>query len=125
MNKKIFVAAMIILTLASIGVANAQPTGKISRIGIVADVNSPQLEALRQGLRDMGYIEKQNLVIEYRYAEAKRDRVPELVAELLDLKIMSSFPWDRWLQSLPKSSRVSRLFSAPAVIRLKPESSPA
>jgi putative tryptophan/tyrosine transport system substrate-binding protein len=87
MNKKIFFAAMIILTLASIGVANAQPTGKISRIGIVADVNSPQLEALRQGLRDMGYIEKQNLVIEYRYAEGKRDRVPELVAELLDLKI--------------------------------------
>ncbi len=110
MNKKIFVAAMIILTLASIGVANAQPPGKISRIGIVADVNSPQLEALRQGLRDMGYIEKQNLVIEYRYAEGKRDRVPELVAELLDLKILSSFPWDRWLQSLPKSSRVSRLF---------------
>jgi len=85
--KKIFFSSIVILTLASVRLVNAQPTGKISRIGIVADFNSPQLEALRQGLRDLGYIEGQNLLIEYRYAEAKRDRVPELVAELLDLKI--------------------------------------
>jgi putative ABC transport system substrate-binding protein len=67
--------------------AEAQPTGKIAKIGILADFSSPQLDALRQGLRDLGYIEGQNLLIEHRYAEGKRDRVPELVAELLGLKI--------------------------------------
>lgn len=87
MNKKIFFAAMIIFTLASLGVVNAQPTGKISRIGILADFITPQLDALRQGLRELGYIEGQNLLIEYRYAEGRHERVPELVAELLGLKI--------------------------------------
>jgi putative ABC transport system substrate-binding protein len=87
MNKKIFFAAMVVLTVASDRIVKAQPTGKIARIGILAHGNSPQLEALRQGLRDHGYIEGQNLLIEYRYAEGKRDRVPELVAELLGLKI--------------------------------------
>ena len=91
MNKKIFFAAMVILTLASFHLVNAQPTGKIARIGILGRGNSPQLEALRQGLRDHGYIEGQNLLIEYRYAEAKRDHIPELVAELLASKSISSF----------------------------------
>ena len=87
MNKKIFFAAVVIVTLASVYIVKAQPTGKIARIGILADSRSPQVEALRQSLRDIGYIEGQNLLIEYRYAEGKRDRVPELVAELLALKI--------------------------------------
>ncbi|HEU4344463.1 MAG TPA: ABC transporter substrate-binding protein [Candidatus Binatia bacterium] len=87
MNKKIFFAAMVILTFASVHIVKAQPTGKTARIGILADSRSPQVEALRQSLRDLGYIEGQNLLIEYRYAEGKRDRVPELVAELLALKI--------------------------------------
>jgi putative ABC transport system substrate-binding protein len=87
MNKKIFFSIMIIFTQASLGVVNAQPTGKISRIGILADFITPQLDALRQGLRELGYIEGQNLLIEYRYAEGRHERVPELVAELLGLKI--------------------------------------
>jgi putative ABC transport system substrate-binding protein len=87
MNKKIFFAAMIIFTLGALGIVNAQPTAKTTRIGIVAPGKSPQLEALRQGLRDFGYTEGQNLVIDYRYVEGKRDRIPELVAELLDLRI--------------------------------------
>mgnify|MGYP003575362174 CR=1 FL=1 len=86
MNKMLF-AAMIIFTLASLGVVKAQPTAKIARIGILADFVTPQLDALRQGLRDLGYIEDQNLFIEYRYAEGKHERIPELVAELLGLKI--------------------------------------
>jgi putative ABC transport system substrate-binding protein len=87
MNKKIFFTAMVILTLASFHTANAQSTGKMARIGIIAHGNSPQLEALRQGLRDIGYIEGQNLVIEYRYTEGRRDRIAGLVAELLGLKV--------------------------------------
>ena len=76
-----------VIVLAVAVVADAQPTGKIGRIGIVAPAKSPQLEALRQGLQDFGYIEGQNVLIDYRYVEAKRDRVPEIVADLLDLKI--------------------------------------
>jgi putative ABC transport system substrate-binding protein len=86
MNKR-FVAAMIIFTLASLGLVNAQPTANIPRIGIIAPGKSPQLDALRQGLRDFGYSEGQNLLIDYRYVEGKHDRIPELVAQLLDLKI--------------------------------------
>ena len=78
---------MAVIMLAVAVVADAQPTGKIARIGIVAPAKSPQLEALRQGLQDFGYIEGQNVLIDYRYVEAKRDRVPEIVADLLDLKI--------------------------------------
>jgi putative ABC transport system substrate-binding protein len=86
MNKMLF-AAMIIFTVSALGMVNAQPTGKITRIGILADFITPQLDALRQGLRELGYIEGQNLLIEYRYAEGRHERVPELVAELLGLKI--------------------------------------
>jgi putative tryptophan/tyrosine transport system substrate-binding protein len=64
MNKKMIVAAMIIFTLGSLGVVDAQPTSKIPRIGIIAPGKSPQLEALRQGLRDFGYTEGQNLLID-------------------------------------------------------------
>jgi hypothetical protein len=56
---------MVILTLASDRIVKAQPTAKIARIGILGRGNSPQLEALRQGLRDHGYIEGQYLLIEY------------------------------------------------------------
>ena len=82
-----FFAAMIIFTISALGVVNAQPTGKISRIGILADFVTPQLDALRQGLRDLGHTEGQNLFIEYRYAEGRHERIPEIVAELLGLKI--------------------------------------
>ena len=88
MNNRSFLAAMIIFTAASIGVANAQqPTAKVSKVGILADFSSPQLDALRQGLHDLGYIEKQNLVIVYRYAEGRYERIPQLIAELLGLKV--------------------------------------
>ena len=86
---------MIILAVACFRTVDAQPTAKIPRIGILADFITPQLDALRQGLRDLGYIEGQNLLIEYRYAEGRHERIPELVAELLDLKtdlILTSGP---------------------------------
>jgi putative ABC transport system substrate-binding protein len=86
MNKMLF-AAMIIFTLASLGVVKAQPTAKVARVGILADFITPQLDALRQGLRDLGYIEGQNLFIEYRYSEGRHERVPELVSDLLGRKI--------------------------------------
>lgn len=79
---------MAILALISGQIVDAQPTGKTPKIGILGGRrNSPQLEALRQGLRDHGYIEGQNLLTEYRYADGKDYRVREFVAELVGLKI--------------------------------------
>ena len=70
--------------------AEAQQAGKIIRIGYLSFnlATSPHLrEAFRQGLRDLGYVEGRNLVIEYRSAEGKRERLPALVTELLALKV--------------------------------------
>ena len=72
--------------------AGAQQPKKIPRIGFVAGIGNPntpglQVEALRQGLRELGYVEGNNILIEYRYVEAKVDRIPTLVAELMQLKI--------------------------------------
>jgi ABC-type uncharacterized transport system substrate-binding protein len=70
----------------------AQQAPKIPRIGFVSatgDANNPgsNVEAFRQGLRDLGYFEGKNILVEYRYAEGNQDRIPGLVAELVQLKV--------------------------------------
>jgi putative ABC transport system substrate-binding protein len=69
----------------------AQEPAKIPRIGFLIAASpssvSPRLEAFRQGLRELGYVEGKNIVIEWRYAEGKLDRLPALAAELVRLKI--------------------------------------
>jgi putative tryptophan/tyrosine transport system substrate-binding protein len=72
--------------------ADAQQPAKIPRIGYVSGAGDPSnpgpaVEAFRQGLRDRGYIEGKNIVLEYRYAEGRQDRVPSLVSELVQLKV--------------------------------------
>ena len=70
--------------------ADAQQAAKVPRIGYVSAslaVNPHLAEAFRQGLRDLGYVEGKNIVIEYRSAEAKLDRFPALAAELVALKV--------------------------------------
>jgi putative tryptophan/tyrosine transport system substrate-binding protein len=72
--------------------AAAQQPAKIPRIGIVsgsgnANNPGPTVEALRQGLRDLGYIEGKNILLEYRYYEGISERNPSLVAELVQLKV--------------------------------------
>ena len=69
----------------------AQPAGKVHRMGYLAS-SSPAsarhlLEAFRQGLGELGWVEGQNLAIEYRFAEGEHDRLPELAAELVRLKV--------------------------------------
>jgi len=68
--------------------AEAQKAGKVPRIAILSFASpGPRatIDALRQGLRDLGYIEGQNIIIEYRFAERKYDRFPRLAAELVSL----------------------------------------
>jgi putative ABC transport system substrate-binding protein len=70
--------------------AEAQQAAKVARIGFLSGCLAcgPHLpEAFRQGLRDLGYVEGQNLVIEYRDAEGKLERLPALAAELVALKV--------------------------------------
>ena len=71
--------------------AESQQPKKVPRIGYLSAPDpaseSTRSEAIRLALRDLGYIEGQNIAIEYRYAEGKRDRLPELAAELVRLKV--------------------------------------
>ena len=82
---------LVLALLAAPLAAEAQPTGKVYRIGYLssgsATVSNPNLEAFRQGLRELGWAEGQNIVIEYRSAEGRVDRLPALAAELVRLKV--------------------------------------
>ena len=82
---------LVVLLLVVARIAEAQQPKKVSRIGYLSNTDaatdSPRAEALRLALRDLGYIEGQNIAIEYRYAEGKLDRLPELAAEMVRLKV--------------------------------------
>ena len=81
--------AVVLLALAVI--AEAQQPKKVPRIGYLSvgdpATESTRSEGIRLALRELGYIEGQNIAIEYRYAEGKHDRSPELAAELVRLKV--------------------------------------
>jgi putative tryptophan/tyrosine transport system substrate-binding protein len=72
-------------------VAEAQQAGKVPQIGLLIASSpsafAPRLDAFRQGLRELGYVEGKNIVIEPRHAEGKADRLPALAAELVRLKV--------------------------------------
>ena len=91
-NRKWAAVLAIVFTLAIGGaVALAQQPKKVPRIGYLSSFEpaseSARAEGIRLALRERGYIEGQNITIEYRYAEGKRDRMPELAAELVRLKV--------------------------------------
>jgi len=71
--------------------ADAQQQAKVPRIGYLSGASlsaiPARIEALRQGLRELGYVEGKNIVIEWRWAEGKPDRLPDLAAELMRLKV--------------------------------------
>ncbi len=90
--RKVFCFAISAWLLALGFYAEAQQSAEIPRIGWVSESGDrntpgPQVEAFRQGLLDLGYVEGKNMVVEYRYAEGKTDRIPGLVAELVQLKV--------------------------------------
>ena len=77
--------------LAVAAIAEAQQSKKVTRIGFLsgtdAVTDSARAQAIRLALRELGYIEGQNIITEYRYAEGKPDRLPELVTQLARLKV--------------------------------------
>jgi putative ABC transport system substrate-binding protein len=89
-------ALTVLLTIALLAAplaAAAPPAGKVPRIGFLGSTSAsdprigPMIEAFRQGLRDLGYVEGRTIVIESRWDEGKIDRLPVLAAELVGLKV--------------------------------------
>ena len=80
---------LVLLAVASPVATQAQQTGKVHRIGVLRSLppNDPQMAAFRQRLRELGYVEGQNIVIEYRSAEGQIERPADLAAELERLKV--------------------------------------
>ena len=91
MNRRTFLSGLILGTLSTPLAGKAQPTGKVNRIGylspLAAAAAAPYLEAFRQGLRELGYVEGQNFTIESRFAGGKFDRLPELAVELIGQRV--------------------------------------
>src|SRR5213593_3961176 len=91
MKKRITLWLLATLFLANVSLADAQQTGKIPRIGYLdnstASGSAVLVEAFRQELSKLGWIEGKNITIEYRFAEQKLERLPELAADLVRLKV--------------------------------------
>ena len=91
MHKKITRRAFCAMLLALCLPAEAQQPAKIPRLGYLSvqslSTNSTRVEAFREGLRKLGYVEGKNIVIEWRHAEGKEDRLPALAAELVRLTV--------------------------------------
>jgi ABC-type uncharacterized transport system substrate-binding protein len=87
--KNILFILLIIAAVAVGAIAEAQQTPKIPRVGIlfVGGRDQPHLEAFKQGLREHGYSEGKNIVLEYRYAEGQYDRLPDLAKEFVREKV--------------------------------------
>ncbi len=91
MTKKILLWLLATALLTTAPSAAAQQPAKVPRIGLLSpfspSATEAWIQAFRQGLRDLGYVEGKNILIEYRYAEGKSDRLPELAADLVRLKV--------------------------------------
>ena len=90
-RRQVLIAAGVLLVAPGPGIAQ-QPAATIPRIGFLG-VSTPaawatRVDALRAGLRDLGYVEGRNVVIEFRFAEGRYDRLNELAAELVQLSLI-------------------------------------
>ena len=97
MHATTFIAVLIVLLAVAVLVVplpgEAQQAASLPRIGFLAAASlsdpriPPYVQAFRQGLRELGYVEGQNIAIEFRWAEGQYDRLPGLAAELVRLKV--------------------------------------
>jgi putative ABC transport system substrate-binding protein len=109
MTKKIICLVLGALLLTLSVRAEAQQPKKVPLIGVLSGRGSPtattpdpSADAFRQGLRDLGYIEGKNILVEYRYTEGKQGSIPSLVAELVQLKV------DVFVSTAPSAIRASK-----------------
>jgi putative ABC transport system substrate-binding protein len=98
-DRRAFLGGLVLIVLAAPLTAEGQPATKIPRIGYLSIGHGPSatspsgsrqsvgLDAFRQGLRELGYVEGQNILVEYRYADGRADRLPALAAELVGLRV--------------------------------------
>jgi putative ABC transport system substrate-binding protein len=90
-TRRAFIGALVVFLLAAPLTADAQPAGKVHRIGMLETtsmaLNAANLEAFRQGLRELGYVEGRNYIIEFRSADGRRERFEDLATELVRLKV--------------------------------------
>jgi putative ABC transport system substrate-binding protein len=88
---RLLISGSCVLLIALCSSAGAQSPKKVFRVGFLgaasASANAARIDALRLGLRELGYVEGNNILIEYRYADGNRDRLPTLAAELVRLKV--------------------------------------
>ena len=89
MNKKISAFLLATIVLTTVSLAEAQQPGKIPTIGFMrgGSPTDPEVEAFRQGLRELGYVEGKNIIIDFRNTEGKTDRFAGVAAELVRLKV--------------------------------------
>jgi putative tryptophan/tyrosine transport system substrate-binding protein len=106
MTKTILLWLLATVLLTTAPIAEAQQPAKVARIGFQsaasASAMSPRTDAFRQGLRDLGYAEGKNIVIEWRYAEGKLDRLDEFAAEFVRLNV------DVIVTAAPSSTRAAK-----------------
>jgi putative ABC transport system substrate-binding protein len=88
MNRKIVICLLTTALLSIVPFVQAQQAKKVSRIGFLsATSDDSRVEAFRQGLRQLGYVEGQNITIEYRWADGRFEQLPDLAMELVRLKV--------------------------------------
>jgi ABC-type uncharacterized transport system substrate-binding protein len=91
MSKKTIIVLLVGLAFVLVHLAEAQQPTKPHRIGVLfgtsRSFNATRIETFRQSLRELGYVEGKNVMIEYRYAEGKLDLLPALASELVHLKV--------------------------------------
>ena len=90
-HKTIFILALVVSNLAVLSRTEAQKTEKVRRIGLLfpgsLSYGVPNIEAFRHGLRQLGYIEGKNILVDYRVGDGKLDQYPRLAAELVSLNV--------------------------------------
>ena len=91
MSTRLFGLVLATILLATLHSAQAQQAKKVPRIGLLftgeSSQPSPNVEAFRQGLRTLGYVEGKTIALEYRFAEGKLERLPQLAQELVGLPV--------------------------------------
>jgi ABC-type uncharacterized transport system substrate-binding protein len=119
MNKKIVAFVLVAATFVYPHLAYAQEPKKVPRIGFLSATGpQPRNEAFREGLRELGYVEGQNIVIEWRFAEGKPDRISHNAAVLVGLKV------DIIVTTGPTDTRAAKAATASIPIVMAQDSDP-